>query len=75
MTDLYPIPDAEGIAKTKEIYLNRFGKSLTDEQAAEILGRVMRFLFFVSELTAEETGAPHIALTDVLPPSPVSSDP
>jgi len=57
MTFLAPIPDAEGIAKTQEMYLNRFGISLTAEQAAEILGRVMRFLYLTSELCS---GTPYM---------------
>lgn len=53
MDYLLPIPDAEGIAKTKEIYLNQFGMTITDEQAGDILGRVMRYLYLTSELCSD----------------------
>ena len=44
----YPTPDAEGLAKTKELYLNQFGKTLTDEEAYQILYSVMRFLYLIN---------------------------
>ena len=44
----YPTPDAEGIDKTKELYLNRFGKTLTDEEAYEVLNTVMRLLYLLN---------------------------
>lgn len=58
MNYLLPLPDAEGIAKTKEMYLNRFGKVITDDQAADILGRIMRFLYLTSELCSDTLSTP-----------------
>ncbi len=48
MVHLYPVPDAEGIAKTKAFYLNRVGRTLTDEEAYAILNSVMHFLYLRS---------------------------
>jgi len=48
MVHLYPVPDAEGLAKTKTFYLNRFGKALSDQEAYDILSSVMRFLYLQS---------------------------
>lgn len=42
---VFPQPDAQGIAETKELYFNKLGRTLTDAEAAEALGRVMRYLF------------------------------
>lgn len=49
MIYLLPVPDAQGIAKTRELYLNRFGTEIDEEQAADVLGRVMRLLYLLSE--------------------------
>lgn len=48
MVHLYPQPDAQGLAKTKEFYFNRLGRTLTDEEAYEALNSVMRFLYLQS---------------------------
>ena len=61
MVHLYPTPDAEGLAKTKDFYLNQFGKTLTEEEAYEVLNSVMRFLYLKS------------LPPDVLPEEPESS--
>ena len=58
MSYLLPLPDAEGIAKTKELYLNRLGVQLTDHQAADLLGRIMRFLYLTSELCSDTPSTP-----------------
>jgi len=61
MVHLYPQPDAQGLAKTKDFYLNRFGKTLTDEEAHEVLSAVMRFLYLQSlppEIVPQEPDAP-----------------
>ena len=46
---LYPTPDEEGIAKTKKLYLNRFNLEISDDQASEVLSRVMRYIYLISE--------------------------
>lgn len=58
MSYLIPLPDSEGIAKTQELYLNRLGISLTEEEAAEVLSRVMRFLYLTSELCSDTPSTP-----------------
>lgn len=45
---VFPQPDAEGIAKTQELYLNKVGKTLTEGEAREVLSRVMRYLFLLN---------------------------
>ncbi len=57
-TKLLPLPDAEGIAKTKKLYLDRFGMKLSDEQAADVLGRVMRYISLLSELCSDTASTP-----------------
>lgn len=42
---LLPQPSAEGIARVRELYLNRAGKRITDEQARDVLFRIMRFQY------------------------------
>ena len=48
MVHLYPQPDAQGLAKTKDFYLNRLGRTLSDEEAHEVLSALMRFLYLQS---------------------------
>jgi len=60
MVHLYPQPDAQGIAKTKDFYLNRLGKTLTDKEAHEVLSAVMCFLYLQSlppDIVPQETDA------------------
>ena len=45
---LLPQPDAIGIAETKELHLSNYGRVLSDEEAHEILSRVMRYLFLIN---------------------------
>lgn len=49
MTYLSPQPDAIGIIKTKELYLKKYNKVLSDGEAEEILGKVMRHLYLVND--------------------------
>ena len=58
MNSLYPLPDNDAIAKTKELYLNQLNIELTDEQAAEVLSRVMRFVYLTSELCSATPSTP-----------------
>ena len=57
MERLLPLPDAEGIQKMQELYLSRFNKEITEDQAADVLGRIMRLLYLTSDLadSPEET--------------------
>ena len=48
MLHLYPTPSAEGIAKIKQLYLNRFAKAITDEEAYEILYSLMRYVYLMT---------------------------
>lgn len=45
---LMPVPDAQGIRETKEAYKKNLGKDLSDAEAYEVLGRVMRYLFLIN---------------------------
>ena len=58
MSDFLPLPDSEGLAKTKELYLNRFASTLDDEEAGLVLGSVMAFLYQVSLLRHELAFSP-----------------
>ena len=63
MEFLLPQPDAEGIAQTQELYLRKYGRTLTPDEAAEALGKVMRYLFLVNNpsgstpMTADPSGS------------------
>jgi len=48
MVHLYPTPTAKGIAKTKEFYLNQFGRAIDDQQAFEILNPIIRYLYLIN---------------------------
>ena len=50
---LVPVPDEAGVRQTRELYLARLGKEIGGEEAREILGRVMRFLYLLSTLDGE----------------------
>jgi len=45
---VFPQPDAEGIAKTQELYLNKCGKIISESEAREVLSRVMRYLYVLN---------------------------
>ena len=45
---VFPQPDAAGIAKTQELYLNKVGHALTEAEAREVLSRVMRYLYVLN---------------------------
>ena len=45
---MVPLPDPEGIRKTKQLYKEKFGRDITDEEAMDVLGRTMRFLYLTS---------------------------
>jgi hypothetical protein len=47
---LLPVPDVDGIAKTKQIVFNRTGHTPTDEEAAKLLGGAMRYLYLLRRL-------------------------
>ncbi len=61
MSYFLPVPDQIGIEQTKQLYKERLGKELSDEEAADALGRVMRYLYPISDLADKphgETPAP-----------------
>lgn len=49
---LYPRPTPEGVAGTRALYRRR-GIEVTDEEAEDMLGRVMRFLYLTAVLENE----------------------
>ncbi|MDQ3813099.1 MAG: hypothetical protein M3347_04010 [Armatimonadota bacterium] len=75
MNYLLPLPDATGIAQTKQLFWDKYKKAITDEQAADILGRVMKHLYLTSplsldsNLTINPTTNPCFA-TDSMPENP-----
>lgn len=42
---LIPQPDAEGIAKTQELYFTKCGRHISEDEARDVLGRVMRYIY------------------------------
>lgn len=59
MPTLHPTPDAQGIAQTQEFYQSQYGRTLTEAEAAQALGAVMRFLYFSRpEISPSETFPP-----------------
>jgi hypothetical protein len=63
MSFLIPQPDAIGIAQTQALYLEKYGKSLTDAEAAAILGKIMRYLFLVNTPCLPEPDTPENPMT------------
>ena len=57
---IYPTPSPEGIAKLQEFYRTERGLEVSDEQAYEILGGIMRFLYLteIKPLSTEEESLP-----------------
>lgn len=45
---IFPQPDAEGIARVQEIYLNKCDKAINEAEAREVLSRVMRYLYLLN---------------------------
>jgi hypothetical protein len=58
---IFPEPDAEGITQMQELYYQRTGKEITELEAKEALGRVMRYLFLLNipEAPLHEENKPH----------------
>ena len=54
---LLPQPDAEGIAATKALYRDKCGRSISDDEARQALGMVMRFLFLINNPTCSGTAS------------------
>jgi hypothetical protein len=48
MNFLQPQPDEVGIAQTKALYLRKYKRVLSETEAGEILGKVMRYMFLVN---------------------------
>ena len=42
---LLPQPSSAGVAKLRAIHFNRTGKTLTEDQARDVLARLMRFQY------------------------------
>ena len=52
-----PVPDPEGIEKTKELYLKKYGMILSDRDASEVLALVIRHLFLTQIPSCSDTPA------------------
>ncbi|HEY3329263.1 MAG TPA: hypothetical protein VGK19_04525 [Capsulimonadaceae bacterium] len=50
---LMSLPDDEGVAATRRLYAEKYGRLLTDEEAAEALRRMMTFIYLTSPHTDE----------------------
>lgn len=63
MNHQLPQPNTVGIAKTKELYLNKYKRVLTDAEAAEILGKAMRYLYLVGTTCLNTESTPENLMT------------
>jgi len=57
---LLPQPNTRGIERTKELYARKYGREISDAEAAEALGKVMRYLYLINNpqcSTSENTAA------------------
>jgi hypothetical protein len=55
MQHLYPQPTAQGIARTQTFYKSQYGKDITEDEARQILARIIRFLYLSAHpLSPEE---------------------
>ena len=64
MNFLLPQPDSLGIVRTKELYLRKFKKELSDSDAQQILAKIMRHLFLINN--------PICSSTDNTPENPMT---
>jgi hypothetical protein len=60
---LLPQPDAEGIASTKELYLRKYGRVLSDGEASQALGMLMRHLFLINNPCTSTPSTPESPTT------------
>lgn len=51
---LLPLPDAKGIEEMRKLYREKLGKEIADEEAYDVLGRVMRHIYFTSQLEEDK---------------------
>ena len=52
--ELLPTPDEESIIKMQEMYKRRFDMDITLEEAGDILGKLMRFIYLVDYAQFEQ---------------------
>ena len=55
---MFPQPDAEGIARVQEIYLNKCDKAISEAEAREVLSRVMRYLYLLNFICSATESTP-----------------
>jgi len=60
-----PQPNARGIQRTQELYLRKYGRYIGPDEAAEALGKVMRYLFLINN--------PQCSITPSTPESPTTT--
>jgi hypothetical protein len=48
MSLLLPTPDAKGVDQLKEVYRTLYDRELSDEEATELLTRLMRLIYLTS---------------------------
>jgi hypothetical protein len=55
MQHLYPQPTTQGIARTQKFYKSHYGRDVTEDEARQILLRIIRFLYLSAHpLSPEE---------------------
>lgn len=50
---LLPVPDKEGVEKTIELVKARIGRDVSYEEAENLLGGVMRYLYLLKRLKGQ----------------------
>lgn len=54
-----PVPDADLVRKTQELYRKDYGMEITSEEAFDIAGRIVRFLYLTSPLSRRSDDDPN----------------
>jgi hypothetical protein len=53
MEHLYPQPTAKGIERTVRFYKHEYGKDITEDEARQILAKVIHFLWLSAHLLTD----------------------
>gem|GEM_PF-3058018 len=58
MNFLLPKPDGQGIAQTKQLLLNKFGREVSDDEASQMLSMIMNHLFLINNPCCDTASTP-----------------
>ena len=58
-----PKPSEEGVAKMRQLYFTKCGKEVSDAEAADALGRVMRYLYLMNYPCFDTPSTPENPMT------------